>query len=437
MPATRGPAAPDRPRDDRGGARPPQAGKPAQRTTSKPRAALQALHFAGLSRPVLLPAEPDLLDGLAAVLRGWTHEARPATPDDRRRGRHLTRLQRDGAEGWRLHSAFLDDALRGLGTASAVCGVVADLVQGFVAERPGCLTLHCGAVRLGRHLVALTGPARAGKSTLVARLAAEPGAAVFCDDALPILQDGLALGLGIAPRLRLPLPRNAGQALRRHVAEHPGPRDGRCAYLATPSLVPHGTRAPLASLVVLDRRSRGPARLHRLEPSRVLHHLLARNMADFASPEAALDAARRVAGSLAGFTLVYARLDEAAALLRDAFATDEAGAGAAATGPLPPTDPPRRSRRRVPPAKAWRRASDVAIRRQAEGAYLWRAGDPVLWELNAVAGAVWTLLETPSDAAGIATILGTVFPDVPPDILRRDVVHLLGAMAAEALILPA
>lgn len=42
--------------------------------------------------------------------------------------------------------------------------------------------------------------------------------------------NGIAIGLGIAPRLRLPLPDTVSPAFKAHVARHTGPRDNRYAY---------------------------------------------------------------------------------------------------------------------------------------------------------------------------------------------------------------
>ena len=69
------------------------------------------------------------------------------------------------------------------------CGAVADLCQSYCDSRPGIFGLHCGAVRTGTHLVAFTGPYRAGKTTLVTRLGADPDVTLFCDDVLPVLPD--------------------------------------------------------------------------------------------------------------------------------------------------------------------------------------------------------------------------------------------------------
>ncbi|MGK7868785.1 PqqD family protein [Falsiroseomonas sp. E2-1-a20] len=385
------------------------------------------LDFPGLARPVLLPDDAGLTQGLDRILRGWTPRVSHAAhiPADAL----AWLVPQDG--GYRLHSALLDAPLPGLSTAGALCGLVADLAQGFYEQRPGSLALHCGAFRIAGRLIALAGSAHAGKSTLVARLGAEPDLEIFGDDVLPLLPDGQAHALGIAPRLRLPLPAASSDDFRAHVARRAGPSDGRYAYVATPNLVPHGTRAALAALVVLQRRPRGAARLHRVAPAEALHHLLARNMAG--TPDAAFGAARSLAAGLTCVKLVYSGLEDAVALLRRAF-------GQAAAGPPPalgPEIPPSPTRLvPVPQHQTYRRATCVVLRRHGEAAFLWHAGEAGFWQLNAVAHAVWAMLEEPASATELADALAEVFADIPTDRLRRDVAALLGGLAHHGLIEP-
>jgi hypothetical protein len=385
------------------------------------------LDFPGLARPVLLPDDGRLAGELSRILRGWTPRISrdAATPADA-----LARLEaRDG--GYCLHSALLDAPLPGLSAASALCALVADLAQDFYEQRPGSLALHCGAFRIAGRLVALAGTAHAGKSTLITRLGAEPDLEIFGDDVLPLLSDGRAFALGIAPRLRLPLPEASSAALRAHVARWAGPRDGRYAYVVTPNLASHGTRAPLAALVVLQRRPDGPARLHHVAQAEALHHLLARNMAG--TPGAAFEDARALAARLVCVKLVYSGLEEAVALLRRAFGgvtEDLPPSLGPEIPPLMPRFPP------APPHRPYRRAAGVVLRRHGGAGFLWRAGEAGFWQVNAVAHAVWAMLEHPASAAELAAALAEVFSAVPPGTLQGDVAALLGGLAAHGLAEP-
>ncbi len=390
------------------------------------------LRFPGISRGIDLHDAPEVAEALIKIVNGWVPTV---TPTDE----SVLPLSCvvPGAEGFDLSSIYLDAPLRGLPAASATCGLLADLGESFFDERPGCFCLHCGAFEIAGRLIALTGAKRAGKSTLVSRLTAEADMRVWCDDMLPILVDGLAYGLGIAPRLRLPLPPTVSGRFRDHVATWLGPHDDRYGYVCAPTIAPHGARAPLQALIALDRRPDGPAGLHRMSPDAAVHHLLSQNMADLQTPEAAFERVRAMASQMLCLQLVYSDLEEAVAILRRAFG------GATLLDPslplgaeLPLPTPDLTAATPADPGRRWRRAADAALRRHGQSSFIWRPGDAMIWQLNAVAGAVWALLEIPGSATELASALSEIYPDVGEDRLVADVAQLLGAMAADELVLP-
>ncbi len=391
------------------------------------------LRFPGVTRPVRLLGAPAVQEALAKILNGW-----PPTeaPDDPENPPVSTVVGVGGIHA--LSSTYLDEPLTGLPAASAACGVIADLGQDYFEERPGCFSLHCGAFTLCDRLIAVTGPKRAGKSTLVARLTAEEDIQVWCDDMLPIESDGLATGLGIAPRLRLPLPGHASDRFKAHVARWLGPHDDRYGYVCAPTIAPHGARAKLSALIVLDRRAAGPARLHRLGPDAAVHHLLTQNMSDLQSAEKALAKVQSLAERMICLQMVYADLEDAVALLRGALG------GAAPLDPdldlgpeLPLSSRAEAVAEPAAPDQVWERQAGIAIRRHGASSFLWRPGEQMIWQLNAVAGAVWALLEIPGSAIELADALSELFPDIAVEQLVADVAKLLGALAAEDLVVPA
>jgi len=412
--------------------------RPAPRASTDRVPGWQVLRYPGLSRPVVLEEGTGLEGGLREVVRGWTPEiAVTAAPQ----GKALACVYREARgrgshkdAGLALHSVFAEEPFRDLDPASAICGLVADLGQAYFDERPGTIALHCGAFRIGGRLVAVAGPRRAGKSTLVARMTAEPGVEVFCDDILPVLADGLAVGLGVAPRLRLPLPAGASALFRDHVAATMGPHDARYGYVCAPSVVPHGTQARLSVLVRLDRRAEGPARLYRMGPDAALTELLSRNMAEQETPEEAFRRAAAILTDLEAVTLVYADLEEAVALLARAFGTADGletcvtqGTPEPAAGAVtePATTAP------LGPDVTVARNPGVAVRRLGRSAFLWQPGGTTIWQLNPVAVAVWTLLEIPGSAREIAEALAEVFAGVPMEALLADVAWLMDGLVAE------
>lgn len=383
----------------------------------------------GLAHRITLRDAPELAGALASVMPDWSI-ATDLNPTDAPSS--CTELARNQTDGYSFRSWWAADALPRMGIAGAVCGAVADLVQAFCDERPGTIGLHCGAVQIGGQLVAFTGPFRAGKTTLVTRLGFEPDMALFCDDILPILPDGRAFGLGIQPRLRLPLPDGISPAFHRAAQQALTVHDARYGYVAAPNLAPHGTRAPLSALIVLDRCTAGPARLHRLTVSEAAQHFIRQNIADPGEIDSHFAKIAALAASMPCLQLLYSDLEQAVALLRDRFA----GSGAAqdlSTPPLPADGPA------VAPAPAallqrFERAGGVAEQDIDGNRFLWQIEDRRFYALNPVARAVWVLLEQPLTGHALCEILQEAFPDTPPDTVRMDVASLLGDMVEAGLI---
>ncbi len=403
---------------------------------------LQALRFAGVSAPVILPQDPDLTQALLGCMRNWPGDIVSYAPGDPLPGPPLGVIEPRGRGRYRAHSRFLEQPLDDLAAATAVCVVLADLSQAYSeADATHAFGLHCGCVTLGTHGLILAGERRAGKSTLVARLSAEPEVRVLCDDVLPIATDGTALALGLAPRLRLPLPEGASPLFRAHVDRWLGPADDRYGYLLPPGLLPHGTRVPANVLLVLDRQAEGRARLHRLPADEVLHHVLQRSITGPEGADATFAAAERLTGRLAGLRLVYSDLEDAVALLRAAFGTSalptEAGGLVLPALPQGPSVRPDAGPLAVAPRSRFRRVKGVSVRRVGEAAFLWRPGEAILWHLNPVARALWTLLTRPASASEMADVLTEAFPDEDPERLLADVARLLARLQAEDLVVPA
>ena len=396
---------------------------------------MQDLRYPGLDGTVRLEDAGEVLAALKALMTGWQPKVTirrgiPKEPESL-----VSSIRRSGNR-MDLHSPWLDEPLRGLRVASAACGVVADISQAFCNQHRDCIGLHCGAVQINGQLVVLTGPARAGKSTLISRLTAETDMIVFCDDILPVLDDGLAFGLGLAPRLRLPLPENASAAFRAHVATYLGPADNRYGYLCGPNIAPHGTRAPVRAFIMLARRDEGPASLHHMGAAEAVQHLVRQNISASSEGTGQFDRVTQMAESLACLKLVYSDLEDAVALLRQAFGVAGRDASGVDIGPaLPATlEPVTHAPARLD--QCFRRSQHVAVRAVDADLFLWHATEHSYFHLNRVARAVWTLLEEPVSGQEIADILCEGFPETPRAVIEADVAALLGAFAAELLMLP-
>lgn len=322
---------------------------------------------------------------------------------------------------------------------SAACSVIVDAVKAAIEANPSRLCFHCGSVLLGGQLVLLAGPFRAGKSSLIARMAAD-GHAVFGDDVLPLDEEDLrGVAIGVAPRLRLPLPASSSKAMRAFVTQWATAQDDRYLYFRPPSLAMRGANAPLGAVVLLDRRTDGPAQLLQATEGAALRSLIARNFSRADSAQELLDRLHGVAARLPRFTLRYSSLEEAAALLGRVFVDGappperyplaetksmEEAAGAPAVASLNQDLLLRRN-----PAVRMRTVDGEVFLTDAEG---WG-----IHHLNASGAGLWRLLEQPVTTREAVDVMAAAFPAVSRQMLEQDVSDLFAALHAQGFVIEA
>jgi hypothetical protein len=275
------------------------------------------LEFAGVSRPVALVGCGELVSVIRAVLRGWKvrETAAPSTDD-------AVMTIRKTARGYRRESRWLSRPTTYPDPVNAVCDFLVDLIKAYVADQPSMLCLHTAAVELGDGLVIFPSVYKAGKSTLSIHFAAS-GARLYADDVLPIAggsNEGVAPGL--LPRLRVPLPDDAGPRFDDFVARRRGPESGRFLYvdLDEDELAPHGARAPIRGIVLLERADVDTPTLTKLAASEALKRAIAQNFARDVPALDILDRLHAIADSAQCWELRYRSGEDAVAVLRDAFA---------------------------------------------------------------------------------------------------------------------
>ncbi len=390
-------------------------------------------NFQGLPDPVALADDPALVPCLASVLNGWhfeiaEHAERPAFATIERRRR-----------GFRLDSRWLDEPSTADTPAGVITSLLVDLGYAFAGASPGRLCLHAGAAELGGRLVVFPSASKAGKSILIAALAAA-GVRIFADDLLPIEGTPVrGVALGIVPRLRLPLPRRAGAALRDFVRDHAGPADQQNQFVKVPAELhaAHGETAPVGAFVVLDRQRDGPAEITEAAAGAGLRRMILQNLATTAAADAVFDRLRGLVEEFPCFTLRYARLEDAVAALRERFADwsriERPGQGAS---PLPKVEVSE-----VAPSlglasaggERFIRSPEAALHEVGGEAFLVHPARAGIYSLDPLALLAWKLLGTPTSGAEIAGLLSEVFPDTEPARIRKDVGALIKELAARGL----
>ena len=395
--------------------------------------------FEGISHPIELVGCAHLQGCLADVLPGWRFAEASSTKAEP----VIRILHRDG--GYRLESPWLAEPFHDDTDVGTVCALVLDLIAAYIAERPSLFCLHCAAVELAGRLVVFPSSYHAGKSTLVARLAAA-GVLVYTDDVLAVTNAGdRGVALGIAPRLRLPLPRGAGQQFRTFVARHRGRSNRRYLYLNLPpgTLAQHGRQTPIGGFVLLDRQPNGRAELVPAAKGQVLQRVIMQHFARSVVATEIVDRLRDLVERVPCLTLRYSRLDDAVAVLQERFTTWPSTAyenkipareRGIVTWQRPGADPPQTQSDELAEVPHFRQHPAVALHAVDDDLFLVDPRDQSIYHLNLVGAGLWRLLGEPATAAQAIDVLRAAFPSADPERIESDVTALLGDLLANDLI---
>ncbi|MDQ7727630.1 PqqD family protein [Halomonas sp. SpR8] len=323
---------------------------------------------------------------------------------------------------------------------STACSVIADVAGAFLRQHSDYIGLHCGAAEIEGQLVIFPESHRAGKSTFTAALAAA-GYRVFGDDVVALTPEGEGMSLGIAPRLRLPLPTAMDEALLEFISQHRGPSDSRYGYLALDDtqLASHGEKSPVGAILLIDRDSRVTnPQLTSLQHGEGLWQLLKQNFADTLSDQMLIAKFWPLVQRIPCFLLRYSDAYQAAVFvgreLKDALYAQ----------PSTYTSPSQAAA--ISPAAALER-NDQRYWRARQAAHEYPLGDELfviaeeggtIHRMNVTSRAVWALLQHEAmSVEELSQTLVAFFMPVSLEQVRRDMAELLGQFWAAGLIEPA
>ncbi|MCO6388016.1 PqqD family protein [Aliihoeflea sp. 40Bstr573] len=385
------------------------------------------LRFEETNVVVDVPEDAAFAKVLQAAAFDWavvkTAEAEPASRVTRRGERYV--LQSPGREPVEASAV------------EAVCGLLVDVVDAMIEETPSVLCLHGAAIEFANRLVVFPSRSHAGKSTLAARLASG-GHTVLGDDILPLTPDDQSgVALGIAPRLRLPLPPAATEAFRRFVADNAAVDDGRYLYLDADcgALAPRGTVREIGAIVLLERHAEGPAQLSRAGESEALQTLIRQNFTSGADAAALMDRLYALVGRLPCLKLIYSDLEDATALLEERFRRWPVSTEGLARAPDAVSDiPAAAGQDSGSDGQRFRQIAGIELR-QVEGDLFLADRDGVaIYHLNAIGTGIWKLLAEPTSANEAVEILAAAFPDADPVRVEQDARALFADLDAAGFI---
>ena len=387
----------------------------------------------GIGTALRVTGAPDLPDVLQAILPGWT----PAVVEAEK---SVPAIRLEATEGgFRQHAPALSRSLTHDTPVSAACSVVADLIERFLDRHPEFVGLHCASVAVNGRLLLFPASHRAGKSTLAAALAAV-GQRVFGDDVLALDEAGEGMALGIAPRLRLPLPGVIAPALRDFATRHVAAEDARYRYLGLPSdrLADHGERLPLGGVILLERDDRLAApELLPLAAGEGLTQLLRQHFAHDLPSDTLMARFLPLMRAVPCRLLRYNEPFAAARHLVDALDSDSSGEREA---PARPRDrfPARTEPAAVQPDTRLRAATAVREYPLDDDRFLIHEPSGAIHRLNGTGQLVWGLLQAEViSGRELADLLGAHFATVPYKRIESDVFALLADLLDEGLVVPA
>lgn len=201
-----------------------------------------------LGRCLRVDNADEVVSALSQAMPGW--QTKIETAQGALPARYIYR----DAEGLWQGSLDEEHEFRLPSAASAACSLVGELVSLRMKNQPELLGLHCASVEINNRLVLFPESSKAGKSTLAVAFAAA-GYKVFGDDVLGLTEQGEGVAMGVAPRLRLPLPDSFSTEFVDYAKRHAGPEDERYRFVLPggEGLAHFNDTSPVGAIVLLER----------------------------------------------------------------------------------------------------------------------------------------------------------------------------------------
>lgn len=341
---------------------------------------------------------------------------------------------------FRLTAPWLNEPVEEPDPFRAAANFAVDLLEAYLDENKELLAVHCGCAVLDNKAVLFPGASRAGKSTMIAALAAA-GFPVLGDDVLALSPGDVprTVSLGLYPRLRLPLPEAAGEKLKEFVADHSRASDKKYAYLGLPGGTgpAFGRSAPLGSVVLLERSEGQPATLTPLPQGDGVQELMAQHLSPALSQAQALPQLVAALQATPCYRLRYDDLGEAVAKLKSVFVDGENVEPAAAAEGADKEQAHHRlsdDDRAFAIGQRFVRASGVEHHVLDGEAFLTQAATGAVYRLNPISSALWKLLENPMSVDFCTALLADLFPDVDDRRILADVEKFFTEMSEAGLV---
>ena len=279
------------------------------------------LRFVGQQRPITARLAPEIAENLALFLADWPHSEHESgvdvEPD--------ICVERENGS-YRLTQATTPDQSQNFEhDVDAANAMVGALIAAWITQDKRAVCLHASAARVGRGVVAFIGDSLSGKSSISLHLVAA-GHRFFRDDRLAVVtadDSAQAVCLGLVPKLRLPLPPEAGQAFEAFVTarRYHGWEDLSYLRLRSSEAAAFGEQADLIGLVVLTRRASARSSLSAVRRPALVRAMIDHTFAPHLGGAALVRLLAALADKLPAYTLRFSSSRDAAHLIASQFSS--------------------------------------------------------------------------------------------------------------------
>lgn len=392
------------------------------------------LKFDSLRQPVQLAHGMKVLPHLMRVFARWPYREIPkiGNPDA-----IINVLHQDGR--YEVEAPWLNGRLRFDGPAEVAQGLATHVARAWFQQRRDLLWLEAAAVLFGNQAVVFVGGPSSGKSLLAASLAVG-GNTVLADSILPVWPDGQqGVGLGMAPRLKLPLPVELRDPLRGLVRDRLDSGNDAVGYLRAEDgmIARFGETARIRAFVMLERSVSQPAAFAQASSGKLIKRLLLNSFGDSMNAEALLQRVEKLANDAPCYRLAWSDPQEAASALRARFAAWRTP-DTEVEEQRPVAHQPKARRRwtgpRDPSGRQFRHRQGLTERLVDADLFLVGPGGQTIYHLNGLGAGLWRLLDGTHGLEDIVTVLKEAYPDVDPAAVEGDVRTLVSDLCERGLL---
>lgn len=393
------------------------------------------LKFDSLHQPVQLARGLKVLPHLMRVFAGWPYREVPKAGHS---GALLNVMHDDGC--YELEAPWLKNRLRFDDAAELAQGLATHVARAWFTEHPGLLWLEAAAAAFGDRIVVFVGGPRSGKSLLAASLAVS-GNPIFADSILPVSPDEQqGMSLGMAPRMKLPLPEALQGPLRGLVEGQMDSGSDSVGYMrpGDGGLAPFGEMARIRAFVMLDRSASSAATLSPASSGKLLKRLLLNSFGEGMTADGLLENVGRVVGDTPCFRLAWSDPQEAVNALRARFATWRAPMaedGDQVKNPSRNKSRRRPSGPRMPAGRRFRHRDGLTEQLVDADLFLVNPGGQTIYHLNGLGAGLWRLLDGTHGLEDVVTVLGEAFPNIDSTLIESDVKTLVGDLTDRGLLI--